>query len=201
LWYLLTLWTGNIKELDKLQALITKFVWAGQNKTVRHRVRFEKIIFHKKAGALGLISVKTQTRALSAKFVTWSLIEGAPQNDLRDLIQIYIKDLSESRWGIQDFTWVFVKGKAYPGQALNVCQNVVSSWNITKKFLQPSRPANQHDRGKLPPWSPHVGHKDCTKAKCLSNPQRLLCQRGIIKRKDIKDLQGHIKPWDESLEI
>jgi hypothetical protein len=135
LWYLLTLWSGNPKELEQMQAQILRFVWGGEDKQTRNRVDKATIFRSKAEGGLGLISIVSQTRALSGRIVMWALHMNRPPNLLRDLLQLYIRDLSERRWGKKDLTWAFTPCRAQTAYGSPVWHAIAASWSISKESL------------------------------------------------------------------
>jgi hypothetical protein len=91
LWFLLTLWPGDMKTLEQMQNKVTKFVWAAKKSKARHRISFSTICRPKREGGLGLISIPAQTRALSGRFIIWALQETEENHPLRMLIRHYLE--------------------------------------------------------------------------------------------------------------
>lgn len=71
IWYLVTLWAGDLAFLSRLQRLIEKYVWNG-----RSRVNRNSCTQSKSQGGLGLILIIEQMniiRAIASNIVIWTL--------------------------------------------------------------------------------------------------------------------------------
>lgn len=87
LWYLLTLWAGDLAFLTKLQKQIDLFVWAGKS-----RVNRQTATQCKTRGGLGLFLVEEQFRAIAGNLMIWLL--GPGDHLLREILCGHIKELS-----------------------------------------------------------------------------------------------------------
>ena len=192
--YLLTLWAGNRGELHKLQTIITRFVWGGQDQRVQHRVSLEMITKPKEEGGLGLIAIDAQTQALSGRVIIWTMWRDRAPNLLRKILSLYIFDLSKKCWGSRDYTWVVTPGRVAKGLGSDVWQNIVESWTETKKLLTMAPLANPKEKAELLLWSPSVAHRDKTKASCKTDAQRYLRRNGFWKRMHVES-RGNIGSW------
>jgi hypothetical protein len=77
IWYVLTLNSNRASRLQKIQQLITNFIWQGQYTTSRNRVRADVLILPTLEGGLGLLDVVTQAKVLGARVFFWTLQPGS----------------------------------------------------------------------------------------------------------------------------
>lgn len=68
IWYLLSLWAGDLRFFQKIQKKIDGFVWAG-----RSRVDRNTTCQAKSRGGLGLLSVADQYNAMAGNLMVWIL--------------------------------------------------------------------------------------------------------------------------------
>ncbi|KAL3682785.1 hypothetical protein R1sor_000807 [Riccia sorocarpa] len=73
-WFVLPIWSANRAKLRKIEGLILRYVWGGNEaKKSRHRVT-EKILHQGKIdGGLGLMSLQAQVQAFTAKTMTTTI--------------------------------------------------------------------------------------------------------------------------------
>jgi hypothetical protein len=116
---------------------------------------------------------------------------------LRNLLQFYTRDMSAAKWGIHDFSWVFVKGHNTRGHGSKVWKNICCNWAVSKSNLRPCKPANVEEWNHLPLWTPHIVHKVPGLALCKTNPQRQIRRKGFDVVEDIVDESGRIILWEE----
>lgn len=103
-WYIVTLWAGDLSFLSKLQTKIEIFVWAGRSRVNRNSTTQSKV-----HGGLGLILIIEQYRAIAGNLMLWVL--GPEAHPLKTILCSHLRELqSRNIWGIPDFTWVVTKG-------------------------------------------------------------------------------------------
>lgn len=95
LWYSLTLWTGKVAALERMEKKIVNFVWSGQGERARAKVKLSMITLSRQHGGLGLLLLPQQVRALAGSLFIWALQEG--DHPLRKLIQYRLRKLSYDR--------------------------------------------------------------------------------------------------------
>jgi hypothetical protein len=196
IWFLLTLWTGSRQQLDKMQKKVTKFVWAGQNDTARHRVDEATICRPKLEGGLGLLSIPIQAAALSGRIMLWALQECHNEDMLGELMQHYIKEKSKEKWGLRDFTWMFARSSKTKPVGSNAFQALCYSWESAKQQILPREPDNREQWLDLPLWSFHVNQVQSRAIDCKSNPKQQLLAAGFAKMRDILQEDGTFREWE-----
>lgn len=87
IWYILTLWAGDLAFLTKLQKHIEAFVWAG-----KARVNRNTTTQCKAKGGLGLMLISEQYQALARNLLVWAL--GPGDHPLRLLLFAHLRELS-----------------------------------------------------------------------------------------------------------
>lgn len=87
IWYILTLWAGDLGFLTKLQKCIEAFVWAG-----KARVNRNTSTQCKANGGLGLMLISEQYKALAGNLVVWAL--GPGEHPLRLILSAHLRELS-----------------------------------------------------------------------------------------------------------
>lgn len=102
LWYMLTLWTGDMVQLEEWDKTIKDFVWSGHETGKRPRVDYAPLLRSLEEGGLVLISIKAQTIAMVGKTVLWAVATG--DHTLQWILRAKIVDLLERRWGRRDFS-------------------------------------------------------------------------------------------------
>lgn len=103
IWYILTLWAGDLAFLMKLQKRIEAFVWAG-----KARVNRKTTTQCKGRGGLGLMLICEQYQALAGNLMVWAL--GPGDHPLRIILSAHLHELSRRQWGYPDYSWVVSKG-------------------------------------------------------------------------------------------
>lgn len=93
LWYLLTLWAGDLAFLKTIQKQIDQFVWNG-----KPRVDTRSVTQSKAKGGLGLISVQEQYTAIVGNLMLW--IMGPGGHPLQAILRSHIHALSRKKWGV-----------------------------------------------------------------------------------------------------
>lgn len=76
LWYLLTVWCGSVRELHDIRMVLINFLWAGQEISARHSIKFQTLAISKMEGGVGLISFEPQVAALSARLIRFVMADG-----------------------------------------------------------------------------------------------------------------------------
>src|SRR5450759_568646 len=76
MWYVVTLWSGNDKELHGIEKEIVNFLWVGQKESSHPRVSIEVLFQAKQHGGLGLILLKAQVACLATKILLWVALAG-----------------------------------------------------------------------------------------------------------------------------
>lgn len=76
IWFILSLWVGDKEQLKAIETCITKFLWADQKETARHRVDADTITHPKSKGGLEAISplAKLLRWPLSSSYGQWRTI-------------------------------------------------------------------------------------------------------------------------------
>lgn len=150
IWYVLTLWAGDLAFLTKLQRLIETFVWVG-----RSRVNRDTITQSKHNGGLGLILIieryRARDRAIAGNMMIW--VMGQENHPLRLILRSHIKGLSMAKWGNHDFTWMMTQGGGHGSQGSAVWRNLCKAWSSLKPLLLKSTPRNAEEWGLLPLWT------------------------------------------------
>lgn len=96
-WYMTTLWTANMQQLEQFDKIIKDFVNSGQETGKHPRVDYATITRPKSEGGLGLISIKAQNFARVKKTILW--IVGDGDHSLQWILRAKIADLSKKRLG------------------------------------------------------------------------------------------------------
>lgn len=193
IWYMITLWAGEMAFLHKIQKKIEAFVWAG-----RPRVDRNTISQGRARGGLGLLSVIEQYRAMSGNLMTWIL--GPEPHPLRVILTSHIRELSKRKWGVPGLSWVVTKGGSSESFGSPPWQNICRAWGALKPLLRKLEPRNQEEWEMLPLWRPHHHHLSETKVQCTSLAQHRLREAGLLTVGDISEANGQISAW-ESLPV
>lgn len=191
LWYILTLWSGDLEFFNKIQKKIADFVWAG-----RPRVDRGTITQSKAHGGLGLISIVEQYRALAGGIMVWTLGPDL-QHPLRRILREHLMDLSVRKWGTPDLTWVVTPGGSSESKGSPAWRNVCKAWGSLKPLLRKVEPKNIEEWRLLPLWRPHCQHITDVKVKCISQAQQRLRESGLSLLGDILHPAGQCKEWEE----
>lgn len=93
LWYFLSLWAGDEKDLEAMEKIIIHFLWVGSIDNARHGVKMNTLLLHKLKGGLRVISLCDQVRALVAKIILWAISMG--NHPFQILLQQNIKELKK----------------------------------------------------------------------------------------------------------
>lgn len=112
LWYMLHVWPGDFSFLDSLDKQIREFIWSGQVEAKRPRLNHNLLTGSKDDGGLALISIKDQTIAIAGKKVLWVASDG--EHTLQSILRVKLGELSEKRWGTNDYAWLFAPGHTLP---------------------------------------------------------------------------------------
>lgn len=134
LWYELTLWSGTEAELKEIEKLIVSFLWARQKDSALNRVNLETLFCSKQEGGVGLISLIAQVYSLAARFILWVLLEG--DHPLQVIMRRRIRELSERKWGIADYLWIWNEFRTIPLKGSVILQNLCRGWNRSKKCIE-----------------------------------------------------------------
>lgn len=190
LWYLLTLWAGDLALLNKLQKQIDNFVWAGKSRVNRQTATQSKAL-----GGLGLLSVEEQYRAIAGNLMIWLL--GPDDHLLREILCGHIKELSRRKWGYPDMTWLVTPGgsKHYDGSA--PWRNICLAWSKLKPFLAPRAPCNLHEWSHLPLWRPHRNHRILQQVRCSTRAHHTLRHIGLHTMQDVTSHNGAFLQWQD----
>lgn len=188
IWYLITLWAGDLSFLNQIQSRIDRFIWAG-----RPRVRRATVTNPKAMGGLGLLSVMDHFNAMIGNLMLWILSDSF--HPLQRILQQHITSLSYRKWGHPDFTWVVSQCGRMEYTGSNVWGNICKGWAQLKPLLVPSPPSNSEAWGSLPLWRPHVHHINASLVKCSSLAQRQLREAGLETMADITDGSGQLLRW------
>lgn len=143
---------------------------------------------------MGLISINGQTLALAAKVIL-SAVEG--EHTLQCIVREKIVDLSEHRWGLQDYSWLVSGCHTILVGEPKLWSNLGRAWNMRKKSIRPRQPENWSQKKQIPLWTPHVIHKVVAQVGAKQVRQKELIDVGITVVGDILSLQGDIGTWDE----
>lgn len=135
IWYIVTLWAGDMSFLHKVQRKIEAYVWSG-----RPRVDRNTISQCKARGGLGLLSVTEQYHAMSGSLMLWTL--GPEIHPLRLILLSHIRDLCKRKWGVADLSWVLSKGGSSESLGSRPWQNICKAWGSLKTFIRKSVPRN-----------------------------------------------------------
>lgn len=124
LWFAITLWAGSLEDLPCFEKEIIRFLWSGQGRHKCHRFVEAILYLPRSAGSLGIISIQQQMHALTGKCILWSLIPKV--HPLRQILEGLI-ELALKRWGMLDFSWVFVPCNTLPTSSPNIWLNICRS--------------------------------------------------------------------------
>lgn len=193
IWYILTLWAGDMGFFQKIQRKLEAFIWAG-----RPRVDRNTISQSRARGGLGVLSVADQYRAMTGNIMMWILDQG--EHPLRLILQSHIQDLSKRKWGIPDLSWIVPKGGSSVSLGSPPWQNICRAWSSLKPFLRRTVPRNLEEWLDLPLWRPHSHQISETRAHCTSQAQHRLRDVGLLTIGDITEADGSFKVW-ESLPV
>lgn len=190
IWYLLTLWAGDLSFLAKLQRTLESFVWVG-----RARVNRNTMTQSRAKGGLGLMLIIEQYRALAGNLMIWAL--GPGSHPLRRILRSHLTELSRSSWGYPDFTWVVTMGGSKRSCGSSVWQNICIAWSSLKHLLVRIPPRNLEEWGSLPIWSPHLAHITPKLVRCKTQAQHRLRTEGLLTINDISSHRGELLAWPE----
>lgn len=166
LWYILSLWVGNDKELKELEKIIAHFLWFGQlemmaqGQSINNRSpswpRSAWTNFHTPSGK-GPCRKNHLMGYLG--WIPWSLAAHALQG---------FCGMSLCKWGLDDFSWIFSLCNTLPCEASLVVNQLCIAWNWSKRHLIHRAPANKSNIC-LSLWSHNVSHRANTVVGCWSN--------------------------------
>lgn len=189
LWYLITLWPGDLEFFNLIQKRLAAFVWAG-----RPRVDRNTICQSKARGGLGMLSIIEQYRAMAGKLMVWIL--GPGTHPLRTILRAHIQELSKRKWGVEDMSWVVTMGGSPLSFGSPSWQNLCKAWSALKPQLRCAPPRNREEWNALPLWRPHVHHLSTAKVKYVTQAQTRLREAGLTSLGDITDPDGQFKQWN-----
>lgn len=190
LWYILTLWAGDLDFLSKIQKGIEAFVWADKSRVNRNTTTQGKA-----KGGLGLMLISEQYKALAGNLMLWAL--GPGDHPLRIILSAHLRELSRRQWGYPDFTWVVSKGGGKLSGGSTVWQNICAAWDSLKPLLVVNEPRNLEEWKLLPLWSPHLAHTNPKLVRCKSLAQHRLREGGLVQIGDITANDGSFLTWIE----
>lgn len=133
IWYLITLWAGDLGFLAKLQKAVDAYVWPGKS-----RVNSKATTQEKHQGGLGLILITEQYNAIAGNIMLWVL--GPERHPLRLILASHLRDLSRRQGGYPDYLWVVIKGGSKQSRGCTVWQNICLAWHSLKPMLEPTQP-------------------------------------------------------------
>lgn len=193
LWYILSLWVGDIQDLENMDKQIRAFIWA-QNGSTRHKVDYDTMLLHRRKGGIGLVSIAQQVLALLGKFIVWALTPG--YTPLKAILQKRIESLSYERHSTRDISWAFVPCKTLPA---DFWLGIYTAWNTSKNCLVQIEPNNIEEWRSLPIWSPHAAHIDKKKARCTTIGSQILRQYGVLDMASITSESGTLNGWGQGI--
>jgi hypothetical protein len=155
-WYVIALWRGDDKQLCELENKMCAYLWEGQKDSTHHRVNYVQLIQPRKEGGLGLLAVESQSCSIVGKFFLWSLSEG--DHPLQRLFRVRILRLSEAKWGVTDFTWVFHPSKVDCIDSSPVWKGLQKSWAKAKAHVTFKVPCTEVAQRVLSLWTPAPFH-------------------------------------------
>lgn len=145
IWYLLIMWAGEARFLQRLQRMVDRFVWKGRNRVARATVTLSK-----NAGGLGQIDIAAQYRALTGSLVIW--VTRAGTHPLRSILRGHIGQLSHRRWGIDDLSWVVSQSGHLSTTGSSTWRSICRNWQCIKPLIKERRPVNISEWKELPLW-------------------------------------------------
>lgn len=187
LWYLLTLWAGDLKFLHKIQQQIDLFVWNGKPRVDRHTITQSKA-----KGGLGLLSVQEQYRAIVGNLMLW--IMGPGGHPLQVILRSHIGALSAKKWGVSDLAWLVTKGNSKRVGGSAPWRNICQAWVSLKPLLTNLPPQNLIEWKALPLWRPHCNHVDTKKVNYSNRAFKELRAEGLVTMGDVLSPGGDILP-------
>lgn len=190
IWYLITVWAGDVKFFTKLQSRIENFVWNGRSRVDRNTTTLSK-----NQGGLGLLLIEEQHRAIAGNIMLWTM--GPSPHPLRRIYQSHVHELSEKKWGSRDLTWIVSPGGGTSSRGSAAWQNISRAWAKLKPSLSAVTPRNEDEWRQLPIWRPHRNHITHTNVKCSSQGQRWLRQLGPNTMGDFMAPDGRLAAWQD----
>jgi hypothetical protein len=137
IWYKVALWKGGDKDLKNLESDMVRFLWAGQKYKAHPRVRLDNLIKRPAKGGVGLISLRAQVKSFAGKIILWTMSKG--DHPLQVILRRRLRDMSQVRWGVHDFLWVFNPGRLTSMerqlQGESLWGNIIGAWTETKGLI------------------------------------------------------------------
>lgn len=126
----------------------------------------------------------------------WVLADGT--HPLQRILRGHIHQVSSSRWGLNDLTWLVSKCGTMKLEGSAPWRNICRGWATLKQHLLPSQPSNLEEWENLPLWRPHVNHVDKKKVKCSTIAQRLLHHHGFKFMRDVWSVADGLHTWQQA---
>lgn len=189
IWFMLTVWAGKPEFLKRIQRTVERFVWKG-----RSRIRGSITALPKADGGLNIIGVEAQYKALTGKFMLWILMSGP--HPLRSILRAHIEGVSWRRWGTRDLSWIVSRCGKVRMAGSAPWQAICKGWDGMKRWLNPSKPANEEECRHLPLWRPQINHLQPTLARCGTAKQKALRECGLHIMADVLNQDGSFISWE-----
>lgn len=106
-------------------------------------------------------------------------------------------ELSERKWGVSDYSWVFTPCSTFPKGASAAMTQWYVAWNLSRRHITWRRPGCQEEIDTLSLWTKNGGHNAGAEVGCLSNQQRVLWRAGLKTMADISCEDGSLKTWED----
>ncbi len=76
MWYLVATWNPNPRMCSQVRGVVRNFIWSEKADNARAKVKWETLVLPIPQGGLGIIDLKTQSKALLAKLLIRGLAPG-----------------------------------------------------------------------------------------------------------------------------
>jgi hypothetical protein len=123
--------------------MVRNFIWSGKATNARAKVKWETLVLPTSEGGLGIIDLKTQSKALLAKFLIKGLAPGGePWKELlrhkANQVKLPIHGLGPNT---QDKNWIFAATELKRPPTF-VWKNILHSWLSVRPGLCKAKPTN-----------------------------------------------------------
>jgi hypothetical protein len=151
LWFILSLWKGNDKELKELETQMVNFIWAGQKEYRQLQVDAVTLTNSKKEGGIGLTNVRDQVKCMLVRCLIWAISDGS--HPLQIILRHRIRELSFRKWGVKDYSWLYNACQTLKQQGSKLWQNIVQAWSQVSKCTALCGLKQAADISTLPLWT------------------------------------------------
>jgi hypothetical protein len=131
--------------------MVRNFIWSGKATNARAKVKWETLVLPTSEGGLGIIDLKTQSKALLAKLFIKGLAPGGePWKELlrhkANQVKLPIHGLGPNT---QDKNWIFAATELKRSPT-SVWKNILHSWLSVRPGLCKAKPTNSAEMLRQP---------------------------------------------------